>query len=72
MGLAIEFRFLGEEIKETIYAMRFKIDKKMLVEQIYHRRSLYERLKNTIMKIFKQIELKAEQRRMIKGKGVKS
>lgn len=41
MGLALEFRFLGEEIKETIYAMRFKIDKKMLVEQIYNRRSLY-------------------------------
>lgn len=31
MWLALEFRFLGEEIKETIYAMRFKIDKKMLV-----------------------------------------
>lgn len=72
MGLALEFRFLGEEIKDTIYSMRFKIDKKMLVEQIYNRRSMYERLKNTVMKIFKQIEMKAEQKRLAKRQGVKS
>jgi hypothetical protein len=55
-----EFRFLGEEIKETIYTMHFKIDKKVLADRILLRKNLYERLKNNILKIFKQIEDKLD------------
>lgn len=47
---------MGEEIKESIYAMRFKIDKKILTDRMKEKRGLYERLKAIIFKIFEQMK----------------
>jgi len=46
---------LNEEIKDTIFSMHFKIEKKMLMDRINERKSLYMRLRTLICKTFKEI-----------------
>jgi hypothetical protein len=43
---------LGEEIKSTIYAMRFRIDKGMLADRIRDAKPLYERINSVVFKVF--------------------
>lgn len=50
--LIVEFRFLNDEIRDTIFGMKFKIDRDALSERIQQKKSLYQRLKCLILKTF--------------------
>jgi hypothetical protein len=46
---------LGEEVKEVIYEMRFKIDKRILAERFKKKQQLYEILKGIVCRIFTEM-----------------
>lgn len=52
MYLYEEFAFLKEEIKSTIYKMKFKINRNYLTQRITEKKGLYTKLNSLILKTF--------------------
>lgn len=51
-ALSLDFAFLGSEIRDAIFAMKYRLDKTMLALRIADRKELYEPLNKLILEHF--------------------